>query len=165
IHSTKFTGGVRRRTAELEIFKAQAVRVQSGIEVHAQCVRRNVVGVTELLRGTCGAIRSEIVVLEEIETIERPCTAPHIPIDTFIRAEITVGLNESCIQGIKGRTKGFRCRQILFRALGIREPEDLVLDDRSSCASPKLLSREGRWRSRSGTRQRRCSLIATEHAK
>src|SRR6202035_395550 len=70
--------------AELKIFKPDAVRVCALIEVDANGVRRSVVGITKSLCRTGGAIRTQIAVLKEVEAIERPCVALHVPVQAPI---------------------------------------------------------------------------------
>ena len=138
------------------------MRVHASVEVDAQRVRCSVISVTELLRGTGGAIGAQIVVLEEIETIERSRAAPHVPVHTLIRVKLVVGLREGRVQPTKRVAKRLGRSEILLRAFGVSEPEDFVLDDRPSRICAKLFPLKRRRR---GIRQGRRTLIAAVHPK
>ena len=154
--------GIFHFISELEIFKAETVRVYPGVEVNAHRIRRSIVDVAEVLGRTGRSIGAKIVVLEEIETIERPRAASHVPVHAFIGVELPVGFAERCIQPIKGISKRLTRRKVLLRAFRVSEPEHLTLDDRSSRIGAEQFALKGRWR---GTRQIRRTLVAAEHSK
>src|SRR5271168_5151305 len=120
---------------------------------------RGVVGVQKSLQGAGRTKRAHAAVLVEIEAIERPRVALDIPVDTFIRVEFAVGVSKRGIQRVKGLSKGLGCVQILLRALGIQEPEELILDNSSAQIATELfaLERGCRW-----TRQGSGGLVAPE---
>src|SRR5216684_3424414 len=107
------------------------------------------------MRGTGRDIRPGIAVLEIIEAIKRPRAAPHVPVQTFVRVELAVGLREMGIHSIEGKNKWLRRSQVLLGALRLGKREDFALDNRAPRVAAKLLP----LKRRSLRRQRGRTLI------